>query len=134
TPSDNCTITLDFRGPGTIWIDNISLMPEQTIGGWRPDVVRAVRDLKPGVIRFGGSALDDPNLGEFDWRSTVGDPDRRRPFYTWGGLQNPAAGIEEFVQFCQSVSAEPVICVRFNGRAPKDAADEVEYFNGPVES
>ena len=35
-------------------------MPEDTIGGWRPDVVEAVRALKPGIIFFGGSAVDAP--------------------------------------------------------------------------
>ena len=49
------TLSITFRGPGTLWLDNVSLMPEKTLGGWRTDVVEAVRALKPGVIRFGGS-------------------------------------------------------------------------------
>jgi alpha-N-arabinofuranosidase len=123
-------LTITFRGPGTLWIDNASLMPEKTVGGWRPDVVEAVRALKPGVIRFGGSALDDSNLGEFDWRDTIGDPDHRKPFRAWGGLQPTGPGLEEIVQFCRTVDAEPLICVRVTRKGPKDAADEVEYFNG----
>jgi alpha-N-arabinofuranosidase len=126
----NATLTIRFRGPGTLWLDNASLMPEDSVGGWRRDVVEAVRAMKPGVIRFGGSALDDPALGDFEWRQTVGDPDSRKPFRAWGGLQPPAAGLEEIVQFCRHVGAEPLICVRVRGRRPKDAADEVEYFNG----
>ena len=109
-------------------------MPEKTVGGWRPDVVAAVRAVKPGIIRFGGSALDDPNLGSFDWRDTLGDPDRRRPFKAWGGLQPAGAGLEEFVQFCHHVGAEPLLCVRVTGKTPQDAADQVEYFNGPADS
>ncbi len=127
---DRVTLTIEFHGPGTLWLDNASLMPENAVGGWRKDVVEAVRELKPGVIRFGGSALDDPNLGEFDWRNTVGDPDSRKPFRAWGGLQPTGAGLEEIVQFCRLVGAEPLICVRVSGRTPKDAADEVQYFNG----
>jgi alpha-N-arabinofuranosidase len=130
----NATLTVEFRGPGTIWIDNASLMPEDAVGGWRPDVVAAVRALKPGVIRFGGSALDDPNLGDFEWRDTIGDVDRRKPFRAWGGLQPTGPGLEEIVQFCRQVSAEPLLCVRFRGRSPKDAADEVEYFNGAADT
>jgi alpha-N-arabinofuranosidase len=126
----NATLTVEFQGPGTLWIDNASLMPEDNVGGWRPDVVDAVKALKPGIIRFGGSALDEPGFGDFDWRSTVGDPDRRRPFRAWGGLQPTGPGLEEFVQFCRLVNAEPLICVRFAGRTPKDAAEQVEYFNG----
>ncbi len=129
---DRVTLTIEFRGPGTLWLDNASLMPENAVGGWRKDVVEAVRELKPGVIRFGGSALDDSNLGEFDWCNAVGDPDSRKPFRAWGGLQPAGAGLEEIVQFCRLVGAEPLICVRITGRTPKDAADEVQYFNGAV--
>jgi alpha-L-arabinofuranosidase/outer membrane protein assembly factor BamB len=124
------TLSITFRGPGTLWLDNASLMPEKTVGGWRPDVVTAVRALKPGIIRFGGSALDDRNLGEFDWRDTLGDPDRRKPFRAWGGLQPTGPGLEEIVQFCRAVGAEPLLCVRVSGKGPQDAADQVEYFNG----
>ncbi len=129
---DRVTLTIEFRGPGTLWLDNASLMPEDAVGGWRRDVVEAVRALNPGVIRFGGSALDDSNLGEFDWRNAIGNPDSRKPFRAWGGLQPTGAGLEEIVQFCRLVGAEPLICVRITGRAPRDAADEVQYFNGAV--
>ena len=124
------TLSIEFRGPGTLWIDNASLMPVKTVGGWRPDVVQAVRGLKPRIIRFGGSALDEPGFGEFQWTDTIGDPDRRKPFRAWGGLQPTGPGLEEFVQFCAAVDAEPMICVRFSNRKPADAAEQVEYFNG----
>jgi alpha-N-arabinofuranosidase len=130
----DATLSITFRGPGTLWIDNASLMPADTVGGWRPDVVEAVRALKPGVIRFGGSALDEPGYGEFDWRDTVGDPDRRRPFRAWGGLQQPGAGLEEIVQLCRSAGAEPLLCVRVAGRTPRDAAEQVQYFNGAADT
>ncbi len=130
----NATLTIAFRGPGTLWLDNASLLPEETVGGWRPDVVAAVRALKPGIIRFGGSTLDDPNLGDFEWRDTVGDLDRRKPFRAWGGLQPTGPGLEEIVHFCHQVGAEPLICVRFSKRTPKDAADQVQYFNGAADT
>lgn len=130
----NATLTVEFRGPGTLWLDNASLMPENTVGGWRRDVVEAVRALKPGIIRFGGSALDDANLGEFQWRDTIGDPDHRRPFRAWGGLQPTGPGLEEIVQFCHAVGAEPLICVRIMKSTPESAAEEVQYFNGGVDT
>ena len=130
----NATLSITFRGPGTLWLDNASLMPEKTVDGWRPDVVEAVKALKPGIIRFGGSALDDSNLGEFDWRDTIGDPDKRKPFRAWGGLQPTGPGLEEIVQFCRHVGAEPLICVRVTRKGPKDAAEQVEYFNGAADT
>src|SRR5207248_5296844 len=35
----NATLTIEFNGPGTLWLDNASLMPEDNVGGWRADVV-----------------------------------------------------------------------------------------------
>ena len=126
----NATLTIEFRGPGTLWLDNASLMPQNNVGGWRPDVVEALKALKPGIIRYGGSILDDANLGDFRWRDAVGDPDTRMPFRAWGGLQPAAAGLEEIVQLCYTVEAEPLICIRFEHNTPEEAAAEVEYFNG----
>jgi alpha-N-arabinofuranosidase len=135
-PNARCThatLRIHFRGPGTLWLDNASLMPEDTVGGWRRDVVEAVRSLKPGIIRFGGSAVDEPGFGDFEWRDTIGPVDQRKPFRAWGGLQPVGPGLEEFVQFCRHVAAEPLICVRVRDRRPSDAAEEVEYFNGSAE-
>ncbi len=127
---NSATLSIEFRGPGVLWLDNASLMPDDNVGGWRADVVEAVKALKPGIIRYGGSTLDDANLGDFKWRDAVGDPDTRMPFTAWGGLQPAAAGLEEIVQFCYLVDAEPLICIRFEHNTPEEAAAEVEYFNG----
>ncbi len=128
----NATLTVEFRGPATLWLDNASLMPQDTVGGWRRDVVEATRALKPGIIRFGGTALEVPSFGDFEWKDTIGDPDRRKPFRAWGGLQPTGPGLEEIVQFCHAVGAEPLIAVRFSNRTPRDAADQVQYFNDSI--
>ena len=41
-------------------------MPEDAPGDWRADVVEALRELRPGIIRFGGSTTE-----AFDWRNTI---------------------------------------------------------------
>jgi alpha-N-arabinofuranosidase len=127
TASDtHATLTISFRGPGTLWIDQVSLRPADHVFGWRRDVAEALKAMKPGIIRFGGSTTES-----FDWTATIGDPAKRVPFTTcWGGLEPGNAGLEEFVQLCNWVGAEPLICVRFTGKTPRDAADQVEYFNG----
>ncbi len=132
--TDNASLAIEFTGPGSWWLENASLMPKSNIGGWRPDVVKALTALKPGVIRVGGSVLDDANLGTFEWTDTIGDPDHRTPFAAWGGMQPMGAGLEEVVQLIQTVKAEPLICVRYEKKTPKDAANEVEYFNGSIET
>jgi alpha-N-arabinofuranosidase len=126
----DATFTISFRGAGSLWIDQVSLMPDDNVFGWRRDVAMAMKALKPGIIRFGGSTTEG-----FDWQDTIGDPARRTPFTTvWGGLEPGNAGLEEFVKLCHWAGAEPLICLRFTGKSPRDAASQVEYFNGGAET
>ena len=123
----DATFALEFRGPGMLWVDQVSLMPEDALGGWRADVVKALRELAPGIIRFGGNTTET-----YDWRNLIGDSDRRVPWVNepWGGRHPTGAGLEEFVQLCRAVDAEPLICVRVTGKAPAEGAAQVEYFDG----
>jgi alpha-N-arabinofuranosidase len=130
----DATLTISFRDGGALWLDNASLMPDDAVDGWRPDVVEAVKALRPAVIRFGGSALDSDGYGGFDWKGTIGDLDKRKPFRAWGGLQPTGPGLAEIVRFCRLVGAEPLICLRTAGKTPAEAAEEVEYFNGAPET
>lgn len=128
----NATLTLEFEGPGTLWLDRVYLIDKNAVLGlWRPDVVKALRDMDPGIVRFGGSAIET-----FEWSDTIGDWDHRAPYPDdpWGGLQENFVGVEEFVRLVQYAGAQPLICLRWTGRTPQDAANEVEYFNGGPET
>jgi alpha-L-arabinofuranosidase len=129
---DNASLTLDFEGPGTLWLDRVSLISDDAVLGlWRRDVVEAVRQMRPGVIRFGGSTIQD-----YEWDQSLGPPDTRAPFplHYWGGLEENFVGVEEFVALCREIGAEPLVCVRWTGKKPEDAAGEVEYFNGTADT
>jgi alpha-L-arabinofuranosidase len=128
----NATLTIEFAGPGSIWLDRIYLIDSDAVLGlWRPDVVKALKAMNPGVVRFGGSTIEF-----LDWEKTTGNWDARVPFVDdpWGGLQENFVGVEEFVQLVQYIGAEPLICIRWTGKTPQDAADEIEYFNGNVDT
>ena len=124
----NATLNIEFEGPGSLWLDRIYMIDEDAVLGlWRRDVVAALKEMTPGVIRFGGSSLE-----VFEWDRCIGSWDTRVPYTTmpWRGLEPNFVGVEEFVQLCQYVGAEPLVCVRWTGKTPADAAAEVEYFNG----
>ena len=126
--AQNATLTVEFEGPGTLWLDRIYLIDTNAVLGlWRPDVVKALKAMNPGIVRFGGSTVET-----FDWERTVGNWDARAPIPDdpWGGLQENFVGLEEFIQLIQFIGAEPMICLRWTGKTPEDAAHEVEYFNG----
>jgi alpha-L-arabinofuranosidase len=124
----NATLTIEFEGPGRLWLDRVYLIDSNAVLGlWRTDVVQALKAMNPGIVRLGGSTIE-----EFEWSDTIGDWDTRTPFpdAPWGGLQENFVGVEEFVRLVQYLGAEPLICLRWTKRTPQDAANEVEYFNG----
>ena len=127
----NATLSLEFEGPGALWLDRVYLIEEDAVLGlWRPDVVAALKAMTPGVVRFGGSSMEI-----FDWDRCLGSWDTRVPYTTpWGGLEPNFVGIEEFVQLCQYIGAQPLVCVRWTGKTPAAAAAEVEYFNGSADT
>ena len=128
----NATLTIEFKGPGTLWLDRVYLIDKDAVLGlWRPDVVKALQAMNPGIVRLGGSTIEP-----FEWENTIGNWDTRVPFPDdpWGGLQANFVGVEEFVQLIQYIGAQPLICLRWTGKTPHDAANEVEYFNGAADT
>jgi alpha-L-arabinofuranosidase len=107
------------------------LMPTDAPGGWRGDVVEAVRNLKPGMIRFGGSTLL-----HYQWQQNVGPRERRAPFenHPWGNLEENDVGLFEFLELCRLAGAEPMVCVNARSSTVAQILDEIEYCNGPAES
>ena len=121
---------LEHRGGGPVRLDRVSLASADSEEGWRRDALAATRALKPGLLRWGGSVIEN-----YDWEAGIGDPDRRLPFENrpWGHRDPNSVGMEEFLQFCRLTGAEPLVCVRFTGARPADAARQVEYANGSPE-
>jgi alpha-N-arabinofuranosidase len=111
---------------------------------WRPDFIDVVRDLAPSSIRWGGILTSF-----WKWRESVGPRAGRKDMvnYLWGGWEKNAVGVDEFLEFCEAVSAEPIMAINFaaDGRPEyistplgenrsgdaTEAADLVSYCNDP---
>jgi alpha-N-arabinofuranosidase len=130
--TDRAVFEVRADGEGTLWADKLSLMPADNIDGWRRDVVEAVRELRPPILRWGGSTIDP---GGYKWKDGLGDRDRRTPFLNrnWGRRDSHDVGIEEFLRFCRAVGSEPLVCVSF-ADGPQSAGELVEYCNGSVDT
>lgn len=130
--AQNATLTIEFEGPGTLWLDRVYLIDtDAVLGLWRPDIVKALKAMNPGIVRFGGTTVEF-----LDWTQLIGSWDARPPIpdEPWGGLQENFVGLEEFIQLVQFIGADPMICLRWTGKTPEDAANEIEYFNGAAET
>ena len=111
---------------------------------WRGDLIELVRSLAPGMVRWGGCFAS-----YYHWREGVGPMDERKPMLNlcWDGLYSNHVGTREFVGFCRSVGAEPLLVLnmesdgRLNWAYPgnggdrlgtaEEAAAWVRYCNDP---
>jgi len=119
--SDRAMFQIRVQGEGSLWVDKVSLMPEQNRLGWRTDVVDAIKQSRPAIVRWGGCIVDP---GAYRWKDGIGDRDLRVPFRNtfWGRVDSNDVGINEFCQFCELVGAEPLVCVSFSDGAPRRAS------------
>ncbi len=130
--TDRAVLEIEAGGGGPVWLDKLSLMPEDNVQGWRRDVVEAMKELAPPILRWGGSTVDP---GPYRWSDAVGDRDLRPSFVNrvWGRRDTNDVGVEEFVRLCRAVGAEPLVCVSL-GDGVESARRMVEYLNGPADS
>jgi alpha-L-arabinofuranosidase len=122
-------------GVGTLWIDQVSLLPGDAVDGVRADVLDKVKALAPAFIRWpGGNVAQD-----YRWRWGIGPRDERTAWVnpSWKNEVEPSDfGTDEFIRFARLVGAEPSITVNVEGRGATvdEAAAWVEYCNGPATS
>ncbi|HEU4837047.1 MAG TPA: alpha-L-arabinofuranosidase C-terminal domain-containing protein [Pyrinomonadaceae bacterium] len=129
-------VAILFPGRGTVWIDQVSLIPADVADGYvRRDVFDKVALLKPAFIRWpGGNVAQD-----YRWLWGIGLPDERVTWtnLSWKNEPEPSDfGTDEFIMFARAAGAEPSITVNVEGRGATaaEAAAWVEYCNGPATS
>jgi alpha-N-arabinofuranosidase len=130
-PLAKLAILLDGRG--RVWIDQVSLMPGDAVGQVRADVFARVQALRPAFVRWpGGNVAQD-----YHWIWGVGPRDERPEWInlSWWDEREPGDfGTLEFLELCGRLNAEPHLVVNVEGRGAtaEEAADWVEYVNGPA--
>jgi alpha-L-arabinofuranosidase len=155
------------EGAGTLDLDLVSLFPKETWGGrargLRPDLVKLLKEMNPGFLRFPGGCIVEGRYLEqrYQWKKTVGDPDDRRLLVNrWNTefrhrlapdyYQSFGLGYYEYFQLSEDIGAEPLpimncgMACQFNSGelAPmedinhyiQDALDLIEFANGPANS
>jgi alpha-L-arabinofuranosidase len=110
-------------GTGTLRLDMISLIPQDTFKGHglRRDLAEKIAALKPGFVRFPGGCLvntgshygyDAPDYERrrsYQWKDTVGPVEQRATNWNfWGYNQSYGLGYYEYFQFSEDVGAMPL--------------------------
>lgn len=123
-------LAITATGDGSVRVGTVSLMPADNVGGFRREVVAALRSLRSGVYRFPGGNF----VSAHDWRNAIGDRDRRPPTLdpVWNAVQPNDVGTDEFLTLCGLLGVEPYITVNAGSGDDRSAAELVEYTNGSV--
>lgn len=132
---DDARFALWIDRPGAVWVDQtyLSGTGDELFHDLplRADVAKMLVDEGLGVLRYGGSMVNAP---EYRWKKMIGDRDRRPQYKGWWHPNSTNGfGIEDFVQFCRAAGFECVFAIN-DEETPEDAADLVEYLNGPAAS
>jgi len=125
---------------GTVQVD-MATMTTQTgisLGGFRPDILQAVKELHPSCMRWPGGGY----VAQYNWKWGIGPQEERErwPHWMWMDYDQNCFGTDEFIRFCREVNSEPVIVVSVKFERPdeefpqilQDALDWLRYCNAPA--
>ena len=100
-------------------------MPADNVRGIRRDTLALLKQLNAPIYRWPGGNF----VSGYDWRDGIGPRDRRPPRTNpaWTGVEHNDFGIDEFLDFCHEIDAEPMIAVNTGFGDDYSAAQEVEY-------
>ena len=111
---------------GGYWVGEDSKIPNAA--GLRNDVVSALKEISIPNLRWPGGCFAD----EYHWMDGIG-PRNERPTMInthWGGVtENNAFGTHEFLELCNQLDCEPVICGNLGSGSVQEMSQWVEYLN-----
>lgn len=106
-------LAIVFNGTGKVWLDYVSLFPEDTFkgrkNGLRKNIAQMIADLNPSFVRWpGGTIVGGITLDtRMDWKKMLGDPaSRPGEIVTWGYRCSYGLGYYEMLQFCEDINAD----------------------------
>ncbi|GAB2286653.1 hypothetical protein Dimus_021049 [Dionaea muscipula] len=124
----NARLQLTSTVKGTVWLDQVSAMPQHTYKGhgYRIDLMKKLLALKPRFLRFpGGCYVEGTRLmNAFRWKDTVGPWEERPGHYgdVWNYWSDDALGYLEYLQLAEDLGARPVWVIN-NGIGHQDEVD-----------
>lgn len=95
--------------------------------GLRKDVLKAVKELKPSIVRYPGGNF----VSNYNWLDGVGPKSERIPRMelAWNTLETNQFGTNEFVAYAKAIETEPYIAVNLGTGTIEEARRWVEYCN-----
>ena len=140
-PQESCdgNFAIMVKG-GTVQIDMVTMSTQtgKDLGGFRPDILQAVKELHPTCLRWPGGGY----VAQYDWEWGIGPQENRERWahWMWMDYDQNCFGTDEFIKFCREVNSEPVIVVSVKFERPADEYDQIledavnwlRYCNAPA--
>jgi alpha-L-arabinofuranosidase len=108
------------------WVDENMDVPKQD--RIRLDIVDALKEIGIPNLRWPGGCFAD----EYHWKDGIG-PREERPTMintNWGGVtEDNSFGTHEFIELCNLLNCEPVICGNLGSGTVQEMSQWVEYLN-----
>jgi len=111
---------------GGYWVGENSDIPNTR--GIRNDIVEALKATKIPNLRWPGGCFAD----EYHWMDGIGPRDQRPKMINthWGGVtEDNSFGTHEFLDLCEQLETEPVICGNVGSGTVAEMSKWVEYVN-----
>lgn len=111
---------------GGYWVGEDSPIPNKN--GIRTDVVEALKAINIPNLRWPGGCFAD----EYHWMDGIGPrSDRPKMVNThWGGVtEDNSFGTHEFMDLCEQLGTEPVICGNVGSGTVQEMSQWIEYLN-----
>ncbi|MBQ8674758.1 MAG: alpha-L-arabinofuranosidase, partial [Bacteroidaceae bacterium] len=110
---------------GKVQVDMATMTTQSglNLGGFRPDILQAVKELHPTCLRWPGGGY----VAQYDWRWGIGPQEERERWahWMWMDYDQNCFGTDEFIRFCREVNSEPVIVVSVRFERPADEYDSI---------
>ena len=125
---------------GTVQVDMVTMTTQtgKNLGGFRPDILQAVKELHPTCLRWPGGGY----VAQYDWKWGIGPQENRERWahWMWMDYDQNCFGTDEFIRFCREINSEPIIVVSVKFERPaeeydsilQDAVNWLRYCNAPA--
>ena len=131
--TDDARLEILGTGSGMFHVGTVSLMPGDNVQGFHAAMIRLYKDAGFKMFKWPGGNF----VSAYDWRDGIGDRDRRppRPQPMWSDrVESNDVGLHELMALCHLVAAEPDLAIDSGFGSAREAAEEVEYCNGSIET
>jgi alpha-N-arabinofuranosidase len=124
--STDARLEIVGTGSGTFHIGTASLMAADNVQGFHAGMIRLFKEEGFKMFKWPGGNF----VSAYDWRDGLGDRDKRPP----RGNESNDVGLHDFIALNRVVGAEPDLTINSGYGSAREAAEEVEYCNGSVET